>query len=424
VKLIYLVIDGAPDSLQDEATSLEKANKPYLDSIARKGKCGAMYTIAKGIAPESDSAVLSILSYDPFKCYTGRGPIEAIGADMVFKEGFEVAFRANFATVDPKTLKIIDRRVGRSLRSWEARELAKALDGLELGIYDAYVKVKATVAHRAVVIIGSKSHKLSSGVENTDPAYRRKGQISIAVKDYKPYIMKSKPLVNTLEAKITAELVNTFTLKAIQLLDEHPINKERARKGLPKANAILLRDAGTKTPKIEPINKKFNLKFGAIAEMPVELGIAKILGMEVEKIKPRELGEKVNYNLWVEKTLKLLDKCDIAYVHIKGPDEPGHDGDFELKVKIIEEIDQEYIRGILNSIDLNEVAILVTSDHSTPPSRRAHTDDPVPFTLYYTKIKADAVTKFTERECLTKGAYGVIDHGWKILPLVITEVFK
>ncbi len=424
MKLIYLVIDGAPDSLKDEITSLEKAHKPHLDEIARKGKCGAMYVIAEGIAPESDTAVLSILSYDPFKYYTGRGPIEAIGADIDFKEGFEVAFRANFATIDPKTLKIIDRRVGRSLTSWEAKELAKAIDGMELGAYEGYVKVKATVAHRAVVVIGSRSYRLSGEVENTDPAYKRKGRISIAVKDYEPYIRTSKPLINNVEAKITAELVNIFTLKAIEILEDHEINKDRSRRGLLKANAILLRDAGSEIPRIEPINKKFNLKFGAIAEMPVELGIAKLLNMKVERIRPREPGEKVNYNTWLEKTLKLLSKCDVVYVHIKGPDEPGHDGNFALKVNILEEIDREYIKKLLESIDLDQISILVTSDHATPPSIKSHTSDPVPFALLAPKIKPDDASKFTERECLNKGAYGLLDHGWKLLPLIINQLLK
>ncbi len=196
-RLLYLVLDGMADRLDDPVTTLEKAVKPGLDEIARRGVCGAMYTVEKGVAPESDEAVISIIGYNPHEVYTGRGPIEAIGAGMSLKEGYEIAFRANFATVDPETRRLIDRRVGRNLLTEEARELAKALDGMELGIYDGYARVKATVGHRAVVIIGSRTHRLSPYVSNSDPAYARKGLLSVAVRDFEPVLKYIEPLEDT-----------------------------------------------------------------------------------------------------------------------------------------------------------------------------------------------------------------------------------
>jgi len=415
-KLLYLVLDGMADSIADRKTSLEIAYKPGLDYVAEHGICGLMYPISKGVAPESDAAVISILSYDPHRYYTGRGPLEALGANMRFKEEIEVAFRANFATVDPQSLKIIDRRAGRGLRTEEAKELAKAIDGLELK-YNSYAKVKATVGHRAVVIIGSESYKLSPMVDNTDPAYGRKGLISVAVKHYSPYIRQVKPLEETLEAKITAEIVNEFTRKTVEILGKHPVNIERRRRGLLPANAILLRDAGNKLPKATPLPEKFNVKFALLAEMPVELGIGRTFGAYVEEVPLPTGNPKKDYEVRLEKTLKLLRNFNIVYVHLKGPDEPGHDGNLELKKRKIEEIDKYFVRPFLKNIS-KEIAVMITADHATPPSAKAHTGDPVPVAIMCSSLEPDSVKKFTEKEC-AKGKLGVIEHGWELLPRIL-----
>ncbi len=423
VKLIYLVLDGAADRLGEKPTSYELARKPLLDLLARAGECGVMYTIGKGVAPESDGAVMSILGYDPHKEYTGRGPIEAVGAGLSIREGYEVAFRANFATVDPSTRKLIDRRVGRTLRTEEARELAKALDGMELSRYGGYVRVVATVGHRGVVVIGSRERRLSDNVENVDPAYRKKGKISVAVKGYKPYIRRCEPLDGSEEARITAELVNEFVEKAIRVLDEHPINREREARGELKANAILLRDAGASIPKVEPVTRRYGLKFAAVAEMPVEIGISRILGMDVAEVPPPTGDRERDYELRLKEVLNLLKNHDVVYVHLKGPDEPGHDGNVKGKVKAIEDIDRYFMAKLIPELDLMETSVLITSDHATPPSVRAHTDDPVPIVLVSSKVIPDEVLRLTEDECFSKGRMGLISHGWELLPLIIKKVF-
>ncbi len=417
VKLLYVVLDGVADRLSDKVTTLELSEKPGLDELARRGVCGVMYTIGKGYAPESDAAVISILGYNPEEVYTGRGPLEALGAGLRIREGYEVAFRANFATVEPGTRKLIDRRVGRSLSTEEARELAKALDGMELGIYGGYVRFKATVGHRAVVIIGSREFRLSPMVDNSDPAYTRKGFISVAVKDFRPFIKEVVPLEDTEEARRTAELANRFIEKSLEVLKDHPVNRERVRRGLLPANAVLLRDAGGELPKAEPLPRKYGLKFAFIAEMPVELGIGRAFGAYVLEVEPATENPAVAYPERLEKALKLLNEYDVVYVHLKGPDEPGHDRDLELKRRRVEEIDKYFIRPLLDKApkDLN---ILVTADHATPPSVGAHTDDPVPVVVAGPRIKADSVSRFTEKECL-KGSLGTIEHGWELLPKVL-----
>ncbi len=416
-RLLFLVLDGVADSLSDERTTLEMAEKPGLDTIARRGVCGAMYTVAKGVAPESDEAVISIIGYDPHEVYTGRGPIEAVGAGLTLREGYEIAFRANFATVDPATKRIIDRRVKRSLSTEEARRLAEAVDGLDLGKYDGYARVRATVGHRAVVIIGSRSHRLSPMVSNSDPAYLRKGLLSIAAPSYEPYIAPVKPLEDTEEARAAAELANIFTEKAIEILDRHPVNAERRRRGLLPGNAILLRDAGGELPKATPLPEKYGVSFAFLAEMPVEIGIGRIFGADTLAVEPPTGDPRRDYTLRLEKTLELLGKHGIVYVHLKGPDEPGHDGDYERKKRSIEDIDRYYVQPLLERLP-PDTAVLVTADHATPPSKKTHTDDPVPIALMAPGLEPDNVDEYTEKKCI-KGKLGLFQHGWEMLPYIV-----
>ncbi len=422
MKLVYLVLDGVADRPGDGPTSLELSSHPALDELARRSKAGLMYTIGRGVAPESDAAVISILGYNPHEEYTGRGPLEAVGAGLSIREGYEVAFRANFATIDPDTKRIVDRRCGRSLTSEEARELARALDGVELGVYDAYARVVATVGHRAVVVIGSRSFRLSDAVENTDPAYSKQGYVSVAKPTFEPFVARAKPLEDTEEARRTAELVNAFTELSISILRDHPVNIKRAKEGKPPANAILLRDSGGRLPRLQPISEKFGLKFGAVAEMPVEIGIARVLKMDVEAVPPPAGDKKSDYKVRFEATKKLLERNDAVYVHLKGPDEPGHDGDLKAKVESIEAIDAYYVSPLLDLIEGEDVAVIVTADHATPYTRKSHTDDPVPLILYSPRLRGDGIERFTEGEC-SKGSLGVFQHGWEMLPKVL-EVLR
>lgn len=420
-KLVYLVIDGLADSLSDPITTLERAEKPGLDMLAKMGVCGLMCTVDCGVAPESDEAVISILGYDPKAVYTGRGPLEALGAGIQIREGYEVAFRANFATIDHETLRIVDRRVGRNLKTEEARELAKALSDVDLGLHDGYAKVIATIGHRAVVIIGSKSKILSPMISNNDPAYVRIGLTSIAVEKPSPFVENVVPLDNSDESKITAELANIFFRKAIEILKNHPVNIERIKRGLLPANAILLRDAGGSLPKATPLSVKYGCKFAILAEMPVEIGIGRAFGANVVALQPPTNNPKHDYEERLNATLNALKENDIVYVHLKGPDEPAHDGDFELKKRKVEEIDKYFVQPLTDYID--KYAVLITSDHATPPSRKSHTGDPVPVAFYVPGIEPDIAERFTEREC-KKGSLGLIKHGWQLLPRILNTYLR
>ncbi len=422
-KILYVVLDGAADGVNAPRRSLEEAMKPSIDRLASHSLCGLVYTVGKGIAPESDVAVLSLLGYNPAEYYTGRGPLEAVGADVAFQGG-DVALRANYATVDPKTLRIIDRRAGRSVSTREARILAEAIDGMKLDNGHGIVLFRATVGHRGVLVLRHDSLKLKADITNTDPAYERIGRISHAREEYEPFIQKAKPLTSEPGAIKAAELVNEFTMKSIEILDSHPINRDRRERGLPPANAILLRDAGDQLPNAPSFYEKFGLNMASIVEMPVERGIARVLGLSlVEAVRdPQEIDRKTLLEKEAEITVRALNEFDGIYVHLKGPDEPGHDGDLAGKIKAIEEIDEHFFSRVLDEIDLENTIVIVTSDHATPWHLKAHSDDPVPLMFSNPRLP-EKHEGFNEVEC-RKGALGVLEGGYNILPTLLDVLSK
>ncbi len=281
-KLLYIVIDGLGDlpipELQNR-TPLEVAQTPNLDSLAANGKLGLMYTVERGIAPESDVAVMSILGYDPAMYYTGRGPLEAYGAGLRLRDG-DLALRCNFATIDSEG-RIVDRRVGRNLTILEANELSRSINSeIRLNTVPSEFEFANTIGHRAVLIIKRIGGLLSGNITNTDPAYTRlKGFGAAEPKlGVETYIEECKPMDDSYESKISAELVNEFTKKTISLLNNHPVNLGRRAVGKLEANVILSRDAGSRLPNLFNINQKYSIDFAWLVEItakasPIPLSI-------------------------------------------------------------------------------------------------------------------------------------------------------
>ena len=420
MKLLLIILDGVGDRENPDLngmTPLEAAITPGLDYLARRGKLGLMYTVSRGIAPESDAAVFSILGYDPFKIYTGRGVIEALGAGLLIHDEYDLALRCNFATID-EDWRVIDRRVGRSLTTSEAVKLAEDINReVKLESYPAKFIFKATVGHRGVIVISSLEDKLSDKISNIDPAYTRVEGIGVVETRGEMTVNKCKPLDNSLEALRSAELVNEFTFKSHNILKKHPINKDRARRKLLEANIILSRDAGNKIPKVKSLMERYGRQFICFAEMPVEVGIAKVAGMNVVNIPPPSGKLDDDMRIRLRKLFELISEYDAFYIHIKGPDEPGHDGNAQQKREVIETIDKYFIEPLISSLKLEDYIICVTADHATPCTVKTHTDDPVPLLICGNNISSDGLDKFTEREC-SNGSLGVIKEGKYLLDML------
>src|SRR2546426_10518059 len=234
---VMVVLDGASGRVGVMKSPLEEASTPNLDALAGRGSMGRMYTVGEGIAPESDAGVFSLLGYDPLETHLSRGVVETLGAGIEFHDG-DLALRAGFATV--KADKLVDRRAGRNLSTPEAQELGVALNKeLRLKSGPRFV-FKPTVGHRAVVVFRTDGRRFSSNISNFDPAYVRKGNISLAQPGEKEYdIPRCQPLDGSDEAVVTAALVNELGFKARAILDSHPVNEARKRKGMVPANFVL-----------------------------------------------------------------------------------------------------------------------------------------------------------------------------------------
>jgi len=412
-KLIYVLLDGVgdkPEPSLNYLTPLEAAYTPYLDSITRKGVSGIVYSVGKGISPESDIAVFCMLGYDLSSNYFGRGVVEAIGAGMDFKQG-DLALRVNFATEQDGV--IVDRRAGRDLTSDETKEFAVAINKIKLSS-GATFKFIPTVSHRAVVKFRVDGIILNSEITNTDPAYKRVGGMGIVKETSgKLYLKTSTPLNDSVEAKLASDLVNEFTEKTRSILKSHKVNLDRERKSQKPANVLLLRDAGHVLPDIPKMSDRFGISFASILDMPVEKGVARISGMS-----DFSGGDSSNYKAKAKKALSLLKKYDCVYVHIKGPDEPGHDGDALKKKKVIELIDSDFFKILISNVDMGNTTFIVSADHSTPCSDKSHSDDPVPLVISGPNVKRDSVCRFTEKEA-AKGSLGIM-RGIDVLPKALT----
>ena len=420
IRLVYVLLDGIGDlphpSLND-LTPLEAAYTPNLDVLARNGSMGRVISVGKGIAPQSDIAVFNMLGYS-FKdgSYVGRGVIESIGCNIDFREG-DLALRGNFATVDDN-LKVVDRRAGRVITIEEAKSVCKTLsNNIRFSDKDGSVTLEPTIAHRVVIRFRHAKMKLSDKISNTDPAYDKVGGIGIAkaVTTQDIYIQESEAQEDTEPARVAAKMLNEFTTQVVQLLKDHPVNRTRIAAGKKPMNCILARDSGNRYPNVEPINKKYNMTIGGIVDMPVEIGISKVLG-----IKMFQAGDIIDYEKKAKVAADSLKSVNAIYVHIKGPDEFGHDGDAMGKKKNIEDIDRRFFGTLMKVLNKIDATIVVSGDHSTPCIKKGHSDDPVPLLVSGSRIKQDGSARFTEKYA-KRGRLGLL-MGTDVLPTAIEMV--
>ena len=419
-KILYVILDGLGDrpvASLGGRTPLEAASTPNLDRLAAAGQQGIVTTVGEGIAPESDVAVMAILGYDPMIYHAGRGPLEALGAGLAFGGG-DLALRGNFATGGDARV-IVDRRVGRNLTSEEAKALADALTAtIRLDSAPATVVVAATIAHRCVVVFRPAKGRLSAQVSNTDPAYARVGGLGVAKATFKEEVEECVPLDASAEAKVSAALVNEFTWTARTILDSHPVNARRRAEGKLPGNLILVRDGGDHLPQVPSMRDRLGVTLGCFVEMPVERGIARYLGMGMVEVPHSPTATRAEtYRLWARRAYEVLSQYDGLYVHLKGPDEPGHDGDADEKKRVIEEIDAHFFGTLLSGFDPAAALIAVTADHATPCELKSHSADPVPLLISGGGAEPDGAGRFTERAA-AKGSLGHV-RGVDVLPLLV-----
>ena len=379
MKGVFVILDGVADEPCEALggkTPLEAARTPNLDDFARKSKLDYCYPVNELIVPESSSAIVSLLGQDPSNA--PRGPLEAMGLGIKINKG-DLVLRINFATIDSLDKgNILDSRAGRTLTTKEAEILAKAVNENVKIPYK--FELYPGIGHRGVLIFRGG---FSDNITNADPFY---GEGS-AKSSVNPRVVYSKPMDDEDESKHSADMLNMFLRHSHEVLEKHPLNIERRKKGLFAANFILARDAGN-----EPIKlKKMKGKWMALGYMPLEKGIATAAGMQLYSFRyPKLKGIDVYDNLFsgLKKATKYAcrmikrnkSKADYFYVHFKETDTPGHDNKPLEKMKMVELIDERFF-GFLKKY-MDDVKIVVTADHTTACRKKAHSKEPVPVLTY------------------------------------------
>jgi 2,3-bisphosphoglycerate-independent phosphoglycerate mutase len=369
MKCIVIVGDGMADyplRELDGKTPLSAADKPNMDSIAFKGKMGILKTVPDGMFPGSDVANLSILGYDPRKYYTGRGPLEA-GAMGVHLGLADTAFRCNLIT--ERDGKLADYSAGHVSKE-ESSQLIEAMKKFtQLGEF--YVGID----YRHLFVM-----------RDCDPSIQYTPPHDIIGQPIADYLIKSSE-------DETAQKLNRLMLDSKAVLSKHPVNERRVRAGKNPANMIWLWGHGKK-PRLEKLEEKYGLSGAMVAEVNLIKGIGFYAGMSIIDVPGATGYYDTNYEGEADYTLQALETHDLVFVHVEAPDEAGHAGDIEMKVKTIEDLDKRLLGRILDKVP-EDCKIAVLPDHPTPIKIRTHVAEPIPFAICAPGLKGDGL-KFDE----------------------------
>lgn len=381
-KIILLVLDGVgglPMSGKG-GTELQVANKPNLDRLAAESECGLLDPILPGITPGSGPAHFGLFGYDPIEANIGRGVLEAAGVNLPLTDR-DVAIRINFATSDANG-NIIDRRAGRLDTESNQRVCQKIREQVSLAP-DAEFIIETVKEHRAALIF--RGDGLGGDLIDTDPQ-------KIGVPPLEPRALNP-------ESEKTALLTKRFLEQAHRAIADEP-----------KANTILLRGFAKHRP-YKSMLERFKLRCLAIANYPMYRGVAFLLNMDLHPVVPDVKAQ-------FEAVVANYDKYDFFFVHVKATDARGEDGNFDEKVKVIEQVDA--LLPILTA--LKPDVMVVTADHSTPALMKAHSWHPVPVLLHSAYCRRDSVTKFDEFSCI-HGALGR-QPSMNLMPLMLANAMR
>lgn len=400
MKYVIVLGDGMADEPIESIgglTPLQKAQTPTMDLLAAKSEIGLAHTIPEGMSPGSDTANLAVLGYNPKKYYTGRSPLEAlsIGVDM---KTTDIALRANIVTVSEDDLPyeektIIDHSSG-EITTAEAAVLLEAVkEAFDNDVYTFYVGT----SYRHLTIWANGE------VVSLTPPHDVLGQV---IGQYLPKDEKLKEMMK----------------KSYDILNNHPINIDRAKRGLNKANSLWFWGAGTR-PALDNFEELHNKKAVMISAVDLLKGIAVGAGMRNIIVEGADGTLHTNYEGKAMAAVNALinEDADFAYIHVEAPDEMGHQGGLDNKIKAIECLDGKVIKVVKDELDKAGVdyRMLIMPDHPTPIRCRTHTSSPVPYMLYDNTKELDSKLKYNEADAKASGNY--TEEGYTVINKLFEE---
>ncbi|MDD2754888.1 MAG: cofactor-independent phosphoglycerate mutase [Methanothrix sp.] len=381
MKLVVLLGDGMADlplaQLQGK-TPLQAAKKPNMDLLAKRGRSGLAQTVPEGFPPGSDVANLSVMGYSPSRHYSGRAPLEAAAMGVVLAEG-DIAFRCNFVTIVDGIMQ--DYSAGH-ITTEEGRELIEALQPLM-----PQRRLYAGVSYRNLLVLQAGAKAICTP----------------------PHDISDQPVADHLPRGPDAELLIRLMDAARPVLAGHPVNEKRIAAGKRPANAIWLWGQGP-APAMPSFAEKYGLLGAMISAVDLLKGIGKYAGLEVIDVAGATGNIDTNYEGKVQAALQALKRLDFVYLHVEAPDEMGHEGNTELKVKAIELFDEQVVGPMVEGLDKSgeDWRVLLLPDHATPIAIKTHSRDPVPFTIAGTGVSPDGVERFDELAA-QQGGYGLVE---------------
>lgn len=400
MKYVILLCDGMADypvKELDGKTPMQCAKKPNMDKLASKGIIGLAKTVPDGMAPGSDVANLSVMGYNPADCYTGRSPLEAASMGLNL-QGNDLAFRCNLVTLsnepEYKDKTMIDYSAG-DISSDEAAEIIKTVQeyfGNE--IYSFH----PGVSYRHCML-------LKGGCDNL-PVFTPPHDISDKViGEYLAQGNEAAPLIELMK-------------KSYDILKDHPVNKKRISDGKRPANSIWLWGQGTR-PKLENFKQKTGLNGSVISAVDLLKGIGTCAGMSIPTVPGATGYIDTNFSGKAQSAVEELNNGhDFVYVHVEAPDECGHRGEVQNKIRSIEIIDNVMLPILLDGLNkYDDYKILIAPDHPTPLSTKTHARDPIPFLIYHKRGEIDGIPAFDEQSAAKTGLY--VDKGYKLLDMMI-----
>lgn len=402
MKYVLVVGDGMADYPVPELgnmTPLQVARKPNMDSIAAKGRNGLLKTVPEDLSPGSDTAILSVLGYDPRRFLTGRGPLEAASRGIQLEEN-DVAFRCNLIT--EKNGILVDYSAGHITSS----EAVKLMDSIKKTFEKpGELEFFSGLDYRHFLIL--RNFPNSHLIKCTPPHDAVGADISTIL-----------PKAKSEEVEETVTMLKETILKSMAVLESHPVNIARQKSGKKPGNMIWPWSGGKK-PSMPSFKEKYGLKAAVISAVDLIKGIGIYAGMKIIDVPGATGMYDTNYEGKAEAALKALEDNDMVFVHVEAPDEAGHAKDYALKVKTIEDLDNRLLGKILDGLK-EPYAIAILPDHPTPIRVGTHTRDPVPFSIYSPSIASDNAQKFDEFSA-KKGAFGTVTQE-SLMSLLLSSI--